>query len=170
LGHALKLLIIGNSGSGKSTLAARFCEQLSAEHLDLDTLAWETDVIPPTRRAMNSSVTGINAFTTRTEHWVVEGCYTDLLELLITEASHLVFLDLPIEACIDNAKQRPWEPHKYSSKSEQNKNLPMLMGWIEQYDERVDTFSYVAHDDFFERFLGVKARVCHNTYELGSIF
>ena len=36
-------------------------------------------------------------------------------------------MNLPIGACIANAKQRSWEPHKYASKEAQDANLELLM-------------------------------------------
>jgi len=166
----MKLLIIGNSGSGKSTLASDFCSRLGAAHLDLDNLAWAPNVTPPTRREIHDSALAIHAFTVSTERWVVEGCYTDLLTLLSLEASHLIFLDLPIEDCIANAKRRPWEAHKYASKQEQDKNLPMLTRWIAQYLERDDVFSHPAHEAFFDAFTGIKTRVRQNVGVGESIF
>jgi len=166
----MKLLIIGNSASGKSTLASDFCSRLGAGHLDLDNLAWAPNVKPPTRRDINDSAQAMYAFTGSTERWVVEGCYADLLSFLSVEASHLIFLDLPIEDCIANAKKRPWESHKYASKREQDKNLPMLTRWIAQYLERDDGFSHRAHEAFFDDFSGRKTRVRQNVVAGESIF
>jgi hypothetical protein len=36
-------------------------------------------------------------------------------------------MNLPVAACIENARKRPWEPHKYASKAEQDKNLDRLI-------------------------------------------
>lgn len=87
---------------------------------------------------------------------VVEGCYADLIELVLSHADELIFLDLPVEDCIANAKARPWEPHKYESREAQDANLNMLLEWIAQYNERTDTFSKAAHLDLYEKFDGPK--------------
>lgn len=166
----MKLLIMGNSASGKSTLALRLSRSLGVKHLDLDTLAWQADTSEPTRLALDESARAIEACVEGAEHWVVEGCYTDLLSLLGARASHLVFLDLPVETCLRNATQRPWEPHKYASAREQDENLPMLIRWIEQYDERVDVFSRREHRALFDRFTGVKTRLQSNVNEDEPLF
>jgi hypothetical protein len=88
--------------------------------------------------------------------WVVEGCYADLIESVLSHAGELIFLDLPVEDCIANAKARPWEPHKYESREAQDANLDMLLEWIAQYAERTDTFSRAAHLDLYEKFDGPK--------------
>ncbi|WP_240732739.1 hypothetical protein [Halioglobus maricola] len=98
----------------------------------------------------------IDGFVASNSNWVIEGCYSDLIEFVLSEAAELVYMDLPIEACIANAKRRPWESHKYESKKAQDENLPMLIEWISQYESRNDTFSRSAHQGLLERFSGKK--------------
>jgi len=121
-----RILIFGNSGSGKSTLARQLADEGGLAHLDLDTLAWLPE--PPPRRApLGDSAQQIEAFIGHHAGWVIEGCYTDLLEVAAPFAARAVFL-----------------------------NLDMLIGWIRDYTERDDVFSYRAHRDFYERFAGEK--------------
>jgi len=117
-----KILVFGNSGSGKSTFSKQLARELGLAHLDLDVLAW-LSTSPPKRMPIEKSKEKINDFIAEHDSWVVEGCYTDLLELLKHEASEVVFMDLTVEQCIANAKSRPWEPHKYASKEAQDANL-----------------------------------------------
>jgi hypothetical protein len=68
-----------------------------------------------------------------------------------------VFLNPGIEACVANARRRPWEPHKYASKEKQDANLDMLIGWIREYETRSDeTFSRSTHRALFDSFAGDK--------------
>lgn len=106
----------------------------------------------------------IEEFIANNDSWVIEGCYTDLLEMLAEAALEVVFLNLPIEQCKQNARCRPWEPHKYASKEAQDANFEMLLGWIEQYEQRDDVFSYAAHSAFFENFSGEKTRILSNEH------
>ncbi|QQD18213.1 AAA family ATPase [Spongiibacter nanhainus] len=160
-----RIVIFGNSGSGKSTLAHTLCERHGLAHLDLDTIAW-LPTTPPQRRPVAESQQDIDAFinahTSTQGGWVIEGCYSDLLELAAPSATDLVFLDLPIEDCIANARARPWEPHKYASKADQDANLAMLIDWIGQYQSRQDGFSRTAHQQLFESFTGNKVRYTSN--------
>lgn len=150
-----KIIIFGNSGSGKSTLATQLSKTKCLPHFDLDTVAWQPTT-PPQRKAIADSKQAIDEFTEKNNGWIIEGCYSDLLELVLTQATQIIFLNLPIEVCIANAKNRPWEPHKYESKSAQDKNLPMLLEWIAQYNERNDTFSKTAHEKLFKQYKGRK--------------
>ena len=73
-----------------------------------------------------------------------------------------IFINLSIAQCIENAKNRPWEPHKYESKEAQDSNLDMLIKWIEHYRERNDVFSYSAHLRMYEEFVGKKSMYKEN--------
>jgi adenylate kinase family enzyme len=151
-----RYVLVGNSGSGKSTLARRLAGGGGLAHLDVDTLAWEAASSPPRRRPIADSAREVTSFIGATDHWVVEGCYSDLLEATLSRCTRLLFLNPGIEACIANARIRPWELHKYPSKEAQDANLEMLIGWIRDYETRSDTYSLAAHRALFDRFAGNK--------------
>ncbi len=145
-----RFLVLGNSGSGKSTLAKRLAGRGPA-HLDLDTVAW-VGVVPPKRKPIEESARDIDAFVDENESWVIEGCYGDLAEIVARRASTVVFLNPGVEACIANARLRPWEPHKYATKAEQDAGLEFLLGWIRQYATRTDEFGLAWHRKVFDEF------------------
>ncbi len=151
-----KLLIFGNSGSGKSTLAKAICREHSLAHLDLDTIAWLAQT-PPTRREISESKIAIERFVADHRGWVIEGCYADLLEVVTPFCSEMIFLNPGIDACIENCRSRPWEPHKYPSKEAQDANLEMLIRWVREYATRTDEFSLFAHRRVFDNFAGRKS-------------
>lgn len=151
----MRMVVLGNSGSGKSTLAARVSGAAGAAHLDLDTLAWEPEM-PPRRRPVDASTRDLRAFMDAHEAWVIEGCYADLLAVAAECCTELVFLNPGIDACVANARARPWEPHKYPSKEVQDARLEMLIEWIRNYATRSDVFSLTAHRALFDGFAGAK--------------
>jgi adenylate kinase family enzyme len=156
-----RVVIFGNSGSGKSTLATGLALKNQLAHLDLDTIAWKASKTPERQTIVESSQS-INDFLIAHDYWVIEGCYADLLEIVTPKADKVIFLNLPASACVENAKNRPWEPHKYESKKAQDENLDMLIDWISQYTSRNDTFSKVAHEKLFEEFQGKKTMYVSN--------
>lgn len=169
-----KIIVFGNSGSGKSTLAKKIAAEKGIAHLDLDTTAWLA-TSPPQRKSLLASSIEIDSFTQKHSNWIIEGCYSDLLELLtlhasdknVTDkskilASEIIFLDLSVENCILNAQSRPWEPHKYPSKQAQDDNLAMLIDWIKAYETRTDTFSKQAHQKLYDNFAGKKSIINKN--------
>lgn len=162
-----KILIFGNSGSGKSTLAARIAAEEGFAHLDLDRLAW-LPAEPPERLPISESQKKIHEFIAANKGWVIEGCYSDLLALAVPMANEAIFMNLGIDQCVANAKNRPWEPHKYESKEAQDANLEMLINWIKDYRQRNDLFSYSAHLRLYEEFAGKKSMIRYNQDRLSE--
>lgn len=156
-----KIVIFGNSSSGKSTLAKKLCNSEQLSHLDLDTLAW-LPTVPPERKPLAESESEISDFINSNSGWVIEGCYSDLLEMAISSSNELIFMNVPVELCVENARNRPWEPHKYESKEAQDSNLDMLIEWISQYSERTDVFSKSTHTNLYEKYPGRKRIVTSN--------
>ncbi|MEX0619309.1 MAG: AAA family ATPase [Pseudohongiellaceae bacterium] len=156
-----RVIVFGNSGSGKSSLAAELVATDKLAHLDLDILAWQPTT-PPQRIPLAESAEKIEAFMQH-DNWVIEGCYADLLEIAASRATELIYLDLDVEQCIENAHNRPWEPHKYASKEDQDDNLDMLVDWISDYPNRDDVLSRKAHQRLFETFPGLKTRYTSNS-------
>ena len=150
-----RVVILGNSGSGKSTLAKDYTVKYGLAHLDLDILAWQ-DTNPPTRKPLNDSAAQIDQFLEENQNWVIEGCYADLLRLVIKQANEVIFLNPGVETCVSNCRKRPWEPHKYKSKEEQNSHLKVLLDWVKHYPNRHDEFSLTAHQKLFHEFVGKK--------------
>jgi len=156
-----KILIFGNSGSGKSTLAKKLATEHQCSHLDLDTLAWRSTT-PLERTDLNEIEYTLENFFNNNPHWIIEGCYGDLINLISAKADEMIFMNLDIEACMTNARNRPWEPHKYESKAAQDNNLSMLLEWIQAYKTRDDDFSYASHRKIYDSFPGNKKMIQEN--------
>jgi len=157
------ILIFGNSGAGKTTLAKKLQHEFNLKHLDLDILAW-TKSSTPTRKPLSQSINDIDTFLEDANDWVVEGCYADLLEYVANKANELIFLNPGVDICIKNCQNRPWEPHKYVSKEEQDKNLDMLIDWVREYELRDDEFSLKQHRIVYDSFSGNKNEVNEPEY------
>jgi len=67
-----------------------------------------------------------------------------------------------VTLCQANARQRPWEPHKYASQAKQDANLPMLLQWIADYEQRTDVFSKSAHQALYNDFSKSKQIITQN--------
>lgn len=163
-----RILIFGNSGAGKSTLAKRLSEKYELSHLDLDVLAW-LDTNPPTRKPLSESKQEIDLFLQKSDSWVIEGGYSDLLSLVADKANYMIFLNPDVDVCIQHCHARPWEPHKYATKQEQDNNLDMLINWVKEYEHREDEFSLKSHLQLYENFSGHKQEIKSEEYELSFL-
>lgn len=156
----MRIAIIGNSGSGKSTLAREIAAAHSIVSLDLDTVAWEPRKIAVARPA-DAAAMDVRAFCSAHESWVVEGCYAALVFQTFEESPILLFIDPGVDACLENCRSRPWEPHKYASKAEQDGKLEFLLSWVREYYSREGELSLSAHQSLFENYRGPKLRLAH---------
>ena len=95
----------------------------------------------------------------RERSWVVEGCYADLLATLVDRATELVFLDRDVATCQAHARARPWEPHKYKSKQEQDQKLEFLLSWVREYYTRDGDQALCAHQAVFDGYTGRKLKL-----------
>jgi phosphoribosylanthranilate isomerase len=157
-----RTVIFGNSGSGKSTLARELVARHGCAHLDLDTVAWTEGAETPTRRPLDQSRELMAPFLAEHESWVIEGCYADLLKMVLPRATEILFLNPGTAVCRENCRRRPWEPHKYPSPEAQNANLAMLLQWVAQYEQRDDEFSLRAHRRLFDDYPGPKREYTSN--------
>ena len=156
----MRVAVIGNSGSGKSTLARQLSEAHALTALDLDTVAWEPGTIGVPRRA-DAAAADVRAFCERRERWVVEGCYAGLVHDALAHSPILLFMDPGVDACLSNCRSRPWEPHKYASKDEQEGTLEFLLSWVREYYTRDGDLSLAAHQALFDAYRGPKLRLAH---------
>lgn len=151
-----RIVIFGNSGSGKTTMARELVRERGLPHLDLDQLAWRS---PGVRLPVTESGQAIRSFVDQHLEWVIEGCYADLLELVLPFCTELRFLNPGVETSISNCLARPWEPEKYPSKEAQDQNLDFLLRWVREYETRDDEYSLARHRELFERFAGPKVEI-----------
>jgi adenylate kinase family enzyme len=152
---AKRVVVFGNSGSGKSTYASHLARTFGLSHLDLDTLVWEPGRVAVPRPA--DAVEGdLNDFLGKHTRWVVEGCYTEWVELASRSCTELVFLNPGESVCLGHCRARPWEPHKYASAREQDEKLAFLLSWVSAYYTRDESCSLVRHQQLFLGFAGPK--------------
>jgi adenylate kinase family enzyme len=154
----MRVLIMGNSGSGKSWRARELARRHALAHLDLDTIYFEPGKIAVQRPA-DAVAADLRAFLDTHDRWVIEGCYGDVIAAALPFCSELVLLHPGREACVANNRLRPWEPHKYASKAQQDGMLPFLLDWVGKYYERDDSCSYAFHRRVFDSFGGAKTEV-----------
>lgn len=150
-----RVALLGNSGSGKSTLAAWLAERSGLPLLDLDTVAWESGEIA-VARPVGAAEADVRDFCGSRSSWVVEGCYANLVGQALAYSPTLVFLDPGEAQCLANCRRRPWEPHKYPTRAQQDERLPYLLEWVSEYYMRGGPMSYSAHRRLYADYEGSK--------------
>ena len=157
----MKTIILGNAGSGKSTMAKKIMARSSDSiaRLALDDVAWDDG---PQRKPVTDSAKLLINFIGSHEHWIIEGCYADLVELALPYCTELRFLNPGTAACLDHCRKRAWEGDKFATAEEQNAMLPQLLDWVASYENRTDEYGLLRHRAVFDSFAGPK-RECIST-------
>ncbi|EMR12820.1 dihydrofolate reductase [Methylophaga lonarensis MPL] len=149
----MKVMLLGNAGAGKSSLAKQLLSEQSAVCLSLDDVAFDGSI---ERRPLMDSIADVQQFMERHSHWIIEGCYADILEPLVSHCETLIFLNPGVEACVRHCRARPWEPDKFATPAEQADHLENLINWVRLYETRSDEYGLARHRALFDSFAGQK--------------
>ncbi|MGX5913220.1 AAA family ATPase [Aliidiomarina sp. Khilg15.8] len=149
----MKIIILGNAGSGKSTYAKKLIAKHPAACLSLDEVAFQGG---PERRRLQDSIADVKRFIAKHESWVIEGCYADIIEVVLDDCEEFIFLNPGVDACLAHCRARPWEPDKFSSKEEQDHYLGNLLEWVSAYETRADEYGLQQHRALYDAFTGKK--------------
>ena len=149
----MRTILLGNAGAGKSTMASRLIGNKAVPRLPLDEIAWARG---PTRMPLTESLRLLHEFINSNEHWVIEGCYGDLVEAALPHCTELRFLNPGVETCVAHCLGRPWEPSKFPSAEEQNAMLQTLVAWVCEYETRNDEYGLKRHRFIYDQFGGIK--------------
>ena len=122
-------------------------------------MAWEPEQIAVARDEA-TAVGDVHSFCRSHDQWVIEGCYGNLAAATFSHRPLLILLDPGVEACLENCRARPWEPHKYASAEEQDAMLVALLDWVQAYETRGEDPGRAAHEALFAGYDGPKERLC----------
>ncbi len=149
----MRVILLGNAGAGKTTIARRLIQKKNVQRLSLDEIAWNKGV---ERKPLDVSIRELEEFLSINEQWIIEGCYSDLIEVALPHCTELRFLNPGVKVCVEHCKRRPWEPEKFSSQAEQQAMLMTLIDWVQEYETRDDEYGLKRHRKIFEMFNGRK--------------
>jgi len=91
-----KILIVGSGGSGKSTLAVQLGETLSLPVIHLDKEYWNVGwVATPKEEWLDKQKIFLSG-----DFWIADGNYSGSLELRLTIADTVIFLDFSRFTCL----------------------------------------------------------------------
>lgn len=154
----MKTILLGNAGSGKSTLSRRLIAGQPAACLSLDAVAFDGGA---QRRPLRDSIADAKRFIAENDHWIIEGCYADIIGPLLEDCEELIFLNPGVDACVAHCRSRPWEPEKFGSREEQDANLANLIEWVCSYETRQDEYGLAKHRALYRAFPGEKREFRH---------
>lgn len=127
-----KILIIGCPGSGKSYLGKRLADKTKIPCFHIDNLYWNNDKTHVERDELIKKYQDIFCL----DEFILEGNYQGTLEYRVKYADTIIYLDLPLEDCIEGIKKRtnkerfdiPWIQTEVDADN--------LIDWIKEFDVR----------------------------------
>ena len=101
-----KILVIGCPGSGKSTLSKELNNITGIPLFHLDMMFWNPDRTTVDKAVFLEQLTEV----LEKDEWIIDGNYSSTMELRIAACDTVIFLDYPLEICLDGVRQRRGKP------------------------------------------------------------
>ena len=120
-----KVIVIGCPGSGKSTFARALHDKTGIPLYHLDMMYWNADKTTVEKRVFLELLSSV----LEKDEWIIDGNYGSTMELRMAACDTVVFLDYPLEVCLDGIKERRGKPRS---------DMP----WIET-DEDADFIEFI---------------------------
>ena len=159
-----RVAVIGCPGSGKSTFSRALRDATGLPLYHLDAIYWRDDRTTLPREEFYPLQREIIA----RDAWIIDGNYGSTMEWRVEACDLLVFLDFPIEVCLEGVRARrgqkrsdiPWvedgEDEEFMAfiRGFETESRPKILELIEQHpDKTVLTFTSRAEADEFLRTL-----------------
>ena len=141
-----KVIVIGCPGSGKSTVSRALHNKTGIPLYHLDMMYWNAD-----KTTVEKSVflERLSAVLERDE-WIIDGNYSSTMELRMVACDTVIFLDYPLDVCLDGIRTRrgkqrsdmPWIETEEDSefiefiKSYNEQQKPKVLELLERYNDK----------------------------------
>ena len=101
-----KVIVIGCPGSGKSTVSRALRNKTGIPLYHLDMMYWNAD---KTTVEKSIFLERLSAVLEKNE-WIIDGNYGSTMELRMAACDTVIFLDYPLDVCLDGIKERRGKP------------------------------------------------------------
>ena len=140
-----KIIVIGCPGSGKSTFSRALNNITGIPLFHLDMMFWNPDKTSVDKPLFRERLIEV----LEKDEWIIDGNYGSTMELRIKACDTVIFLDYPLEVCLDGIRQRRGKPRSDMPWTETEED-PEFIDWIKNYDsqgkpkviELIDKYSY----------------------------
>ena len=119
-------MVIGCPGSGKSTFSRELHKITGIRLFHLDMMYWNVDRTILDKTFFHERLSSV----IKKSEWIIDGNYSSTIELRLKECDTVIFLDYPLEVCLEGIKER---------RGKVRTDMP----WIEAEDEEDEFLSQI---------------------------
>ena len=101
-----KVIVIGCPGSGKSTVSRALNNKTGIPLYHLDMMYWNANKTTVEKSVFLERLSAV----LEKDEWIIDGNYSSTMELRMAACDTVIFLDYPIEICLDGIKERRGKP------------------------------------------------------------
>ena len=156
-----KIIVIGPSGAGKSEMSRKLHDILDLPLYHLDNIFWKKDRTHISRDEFDIKLNELLSL----DKWIIDGDYSRTYEIRIEKADTIIFLDYPLETCLQGIESRigkprtdiPWKEDIFDPEFKQ-----WIIDWFENTRPRVLSL--------LEKYKSVKREVILSSRKEGEEF
>ena len=101
-----KVIVIGCPGSGKSTVSRALHNKTGIPLYHLDMMYWNADKTTVEKSVFLERLSAV----LEKDEWIIDGNYGSTMELRMAACDTVIFLDYPLDVCLDGIKERRGKP------------------------------------------------------------
>ena len=101
-----KVIVIGCPGSGKSTVSRALHNKTGIPLYHLDMMYWNADKTTVEKSVFLERLSDV----LEKDEWIVDGNYDSTMELRMVACDTVIFLDYPLDVCLDGIRERRGKP------------------------------------------------------------
>lgn len=101
-----KVIVIGCPGSGKSTVSRVLHNKTGISLYHLDMMYWNADKTTVEKSVFLERLCAV----LEKDEWIIDGNYGSTMELRMVACDTVIFLDYPLDVCLDGIRERRGKP------------------------------------------------------------
>ena len=126
-----KVIVIGCPGSGKSTVSRALHNKTSIPLYHLDMMYWNADKTTVEKSVFLERLSAV----LEKDEWIIDGNYGSTMELRMAVCDTVIFLDYPLDVCLNGIKERRGKPRSDMPWIETEEDVEFIE-FIKSYNEQ----------------------------------